>query len=123
MKTKTKRRVHGGKHYLKNKTKKGSGYLKDVFNTITGRTDVKPYKGEPPKTYTNEELVNRYKQRFAKKDDENFHENLQSDLESRQAIVGYPEEYEYSKTKYNPSMSAGRRSRRHHKKRSYRKRR
>jgi hypothetical protein len=119
MKTKTKRRVHGGKQYLKNKTKKGSGYLKDVFNTVTGRSSFKPYKGEPPKTYSNEELVNRYKQRLAKMDHDNFNKNLQLDLESRQAIVGYPEE---TKPIYNPGMSAGRRSRRHHKRRSYRKR-
>jgi hypothetical protein len=122
MKTNTKRRVHRGKKYLKNKTKKGSGYLKDVFNTITGRSSFQPYKGEPPKTYSNEELVNRYKQRLAKTDDDNFHEKIRSDLESRQAIVDYPQEYDYSKTKYNPAMSAGRRSRRDYKKRSYRKR-
>jgi len=120
MKTKTKRRVRGGKQYFKNKTKKGSGYLKDVFNTVTGRPSFKPYKGELPKTYSNKELVNRFKQRLAKTDDDNFHQNLQSELESRQAIVGYPEE---TKPIYNPSMSAGRSRRRHHKRRSYRKRR
>ena len=119
MKTKTKRRVHRRKQYLKNKTKKGSGYLKDVFNTITGRTSFKPYKGELPKTYSNEELVNRFKQRQAKKDDDEFHENLQSELESRQAIVDYPEDNDY-KLEERPSMGAGRRTRRRHKKRSHR---
>ena len=122
MKTKTKRRVHRKKNYTKNKTRGGSG-LKDIFHTITGRASFKPYKGEPPKTYTDKELVNRFKQRLSKKDDDDFHNNLQSELESRQAIVGYPEEYDYHKLEDQTAMSAGRRSRRHHKRRSYRKRR
>jgi hypothetical protein len=121
MKTKTKRRVHGGKRH--NKTKKGSGF-KDIFNTITGMSSFKPYKGESYTTYTNKELVNRFKQRqiLAKPDDDNFHENLQSELESRKAFVGHPEDNDY-KLEERPSMGAGRRSRRHYKRRSYRKRR
>jgi len=116
MKMKTKRRVYGKKRY--NKTKKGSG-LKDIFHTITGISGVKQYKGEQPKTYNNSELVNRFKQRLAKKDDDEFHDNLQRDLENRQALVGYPEDNDY-KLEERPSMGAGRRTRRRHKRRSYR---
>ena len=115
---KSRRRVHRKKNYTKNKTRRGAGF-RDIFHTITGTSSVKPYKSEPIKTYTDKELVNRFKQRLAKKDDDEFHNNLQSELEIRQAIVGYPEEDNYPKLEDHPSMSAGR-SRRRHKKRSYR---
>ena len=68
---KSRRRVHRKKNYTKNKTRRGAGF-RDIFHTITGTSSVKPYKSEPIKTYTDKELVNRFKQRLAKKMMTNF---------------------------------------------------